>query len=96
MSTNISANVLKTWIIKNVGQELDAKEAQKYNIEDEYQEVAEELDVSMIDIEDFSDDLLAEFATLYVTEQDKKAEAKDKEQEKEEQTQVKDKNGAGV
>ena len=31
-----------------------------------------------------------------VTEQDKKAEAKDQEQEKEEQTQVKDKNGAGV
>ena len=96
MSTNINANVLNNWIVKHVGTDLTAKEAQKFGIEDEYTELAEELDVSTIDIEDFSDDLLAAFSVVYVTEQDKKAEAKDKEQEKEEQTAIKDKSGAGV
>ena len=96
MSTNINANVLNNWIVKNIGSDLTAKEAQKLGIEDEYYELAEEIDVQNIDIEDFSDDLLAEFAVLYTTEQEKETEAKDKEQEKEEQTQVKDKNGAGV
>lgn len=98
MSTSINANVLKNFIIKTVGNELTAKEAQKLGVEDEYQAAVEELDVNTLDIDDIiqDTDLYEQFATLYVTEKEQEAEAKDKEQEKEEQTQVKDKNGAGV
>ena len=96
MATNINANLLQNFIIKNVGKDLTAKEAQKLGIEDQYNLASEELDETIIDINDFTEDLLAEFSVLYVTEQDKKAQAKDKEQEKEENIAVKDKNGAGV
>ena len=96
MATNINANLLQNFIIKNVGKDLTAKEAQKLGIEDQYNLASEELDETIIDINDFTDDLLAEFSVLYVTEQEKKAQAKDKEQEKEENIAVKDKNGAGV
>ena len=98
MSTNINANVLKNFILKTVGTDLTAKEAQKLGVENEYQAAVEELDVNTLDLDDILDnnDLYEQFATLYVTEKDQKAEAKDKEQEKEEQTQIKDKNGAGV
>ena len=96
MATNINASLLQNFIIKNVGKDLTAKEAQKLGIEDQYNLASEELDETIIDINDFTDDLLAEFSVLYVTEQEKKAQAKDKEQEKEEQLQVKDKNNAGV
>lgn len=96
MATNINASLLQNFIIKNVGKDLTAKEAQKLGIEDQYNLASEELDETIIDINDFTDDLLAEFSVLYVTEQEKKAQAKDKEQEKEENIAVKDKNGAGV
>ncbi len=98
MSTNINANLLKNFIIKTVGNDLTAKEAQKLGIENEYQAAAEELDVNALDLDDIMQDvdLYEQFATLYTTEKDQKAEAKDKEKEKEEQTAVKDKNGAGV
>ena len=96
MATNINASLLQNFIIKNVGKDLTAKEAQKLGIEDQYNLASEELDETIIDINDFTEDLLAEFSVLYVTEQDKKAQAKDKEQEKEENIAVKDKNGAGV
>lgn len=96
MATNINASLLQNFIIKNVGKDLTAKEAQKLGIEDQYNLASEELDETIIDINDFTEDLLAEFSVLYVTEQEKKAQAKDKEQEKEENIAVKDKNGAGV
>lgn len=96
MSNNINANLLNNWILKNIGKDLTANEAQKFGVTNEYQDLVEELDDVTIDIDDFSDDLIAKFSVAYLEEQDKKAEAKDKEQEKEEQTQVKDKNGAGV
>lgn len=96
MSTNIDSNAFKSWLIQNVRNDLTAKEAQKFGVEEEFYELAEELDTVTIDIEDFSDDLLAKFSVAFVEEQEKKTEAKDKEQEKEEQRAVKDKNGAGV
>ncbi|MBQ7763901.1 hypothetical protein IJ384_00890 [bacterium] len=98
MSTNINANILKNFIIKSVGSELTAKEAQKLGIENEYKEAADELDVNMIDIDDIleNNDLYEQFATLYVNDKEEKAKAKDEEQEKEEQMAIKDKNGAGV
>ena len=74
MSTNINANVLKNFIIKTVGADkLTRNEAQKYDIDaNKYQEanIDEnnylELDEIMQD-----SDLYAQFATMYVEEQDK-------------------------
>ena len=94
MSTNINANVLKNFIIKTVGADkLTRNEAQKYDIEaNKYQEanIDEnnylELDEIMQD-----SDLYAQFATMYVEEQDKKSEAADDEKQKEEAAKVQDK-----
>ena len=98
MATNINANVLKQFIIKTVGADLTAREAQKLGIEKEFTNATEELDVNTIDFDDIiqDNDLYEQFATLYTTEKEQKAQTKDKEQEKEEQRAVKDKNGAGV
>ena len=98
MSTNINANVLKNFIIKTVGSNMTKQEAQKLGLENEYNSALEELDVNTIDLDDIIQDadLYEQFATLYTSEKEQKAEAKDKEQEKEEQRTVKDKNGAGV
>ncbi len=94
MSTNINANVLKNFIIKTVGADkLTRNEAQKYDIDaNKYQEanIDEnnylELDEIMQD-----SDLYAQFATMYVEEQDKKSEAADDEKQKEEAAKVQDK-----
>ena len=57
MSTNIHSHVLESWIRKTIkGDELTSKMAQSLGVEDEYTELAEELDVTKIDIDDFSDD----------------------------------------
>ena len=94
MSTNINANVLKNFIIKTVGADkLTRNEAQKYDIDaNKYQEanIDEnnylELDEIMQD-----SDLYAQFATMYVEEQDKESEAADDEKQKEEAAKVQDK-----
>ena len=94
MSTNINSNVLKNFIIKTVGADkLTRNEAQKYDIDaNKYQEanIDEnnylELDEIMQD-----SDLYAQFATMYVEEQDKKSEAADDEKQKEEAAKVQDK-----
>ena len=94
MSTNINANVLKNFIIKTVGADkLTRNEAQKYDIDaNKYQEanIDEnnylELDEIMQD-----SDLYAQFATMYVEEQDKKSEAADDEKQKKEAAKVQDK-----
>ena len=98
MSTNINTTLFQNFVRNQVGGDgvLSAKEAQKLGIEEQYQVASEELDEANIDMNDFTDDLLAEFAVLYNEEQDKKTQAKDKEQEKEEQVAVKSKNEAGV
>ena len=96
MSTGINTTLLQNFILKTVGSDLTANEAQKLGVEDQYFAASEELDETNIDINDFSDDLLAEFATLYVEERDKKSEAKEQEKQKEEQVAVKGKNGTGV
>ena len=96
--TQINPNQLKQFILKAVGTSLDKNEAKKKKKEKEYNAIADEQDVNNIEIDDIIEDtdLYEQFATLYVTEQDKKAEAKDKEQEEKEQTKVKDKNKSGV
>lgn len=100
MSANINANILKNFIVKTIGAShltenqahkvgIDAKEFEEANLdENNYLELDEILQDS---------DLYEKFATMYVEEQDKKAETnKEKEKEKEEQAKVKDKNESGV
>ena len=98
MNTNINTSLLKTFILEKVGDKLNADEAQKLKITDEYENLAEELDQTEIHFEDIvqDEDLYEQFAVLYTEEKEQKAAAKDKEAEKEEQNKVQDKNQAGV
>lgn len=90
MSNNISTSVLKKFILEKVGNQLTKREAQELNIKDSYNNVAEELDENNLYIEDVLDSsLFEEFATLYVTDMEKKQEAKNKEKEKEETRVIK-------
>ena len=94
MSTNINANVLKNFIIKTVGADkLTKNEAQRYDIkQDKFDEAnADENNYLELDeiIED--SDLYAQFATMYIDEQDKKSESADEEKQKEEAAKVQDK-----
>ena len=94
MSTNINANVLKNFIIKTVGADkLTRNEAQKYDIDaNKYQEanIDEKNYLELDEIMQYSD-VYAQFATMYVEEQDKKSEAADDEKQKEEAAKVQDK-----
>ena len=98
MSKVINENLLANFIIKSVGSTMTFNEAQKLGIEDEYQELAEEKDTNILDFNEIlqDSDLYEQFATLYVTDKEQKAQAKDKEQEKEEQIAVASKNKAGI
>lgn len=98
MSTNISENVLKNFIVKTVGTSMTVDEAKKLGVEKEFQAVTEEKDEVLLDFNEIIQDadLYEQFATLYVNEKEQKAQAKDKEQEKEEQIAVKGKKGTGI
>ena len=98
MATSINPHILKQFIIKTVGADLTAKEAQKLGFENEFAAAVEDLDENSLDLNDVlqDNDLYEQFATLYTTEKEQKTQAKDKEQEKEDQRAVKNKNGAGV
>lgn len=78
MSTNINTNDLKTWLFKQIRNDLTVDEAKKFGVEKEFETVAEELDVNTLDLDDVikDTDLYEQFATLYIAEQDKKADAK--------------------
>ena len=92
MSTEVNANVLKTFLSNNLGiRKLDQNQAQKYDIDsDKYAEV--DKDENGIEIDEIlqDSDLYEQFATLYLEEQDK-ANSADAEKEKEEEAKVKDK-----
>ncbi len=92
MSTEVSANVLKTFLANNLGiRKLDQNQAQKYDIDaDKYAEV--DTDENGIEIDEIlqDSDLYEQFATLYLEEKDKENTV-NTEQEKEEETKVKDK-----
>lgn len=98
MSTNINANVLKNFIINIGANHLTRTQAQKYDIDDKAFQEANIDENNYLELDEIlnNDELYAQFATMYVEEQDKKAETADKEKQKEEQAKVKDKNGAGV
>ena len=94
MSTNINANVLRNFIVKTIGADkLTRNEAQRYDIDaDKYQEANID-ENNYLDLDEIMDDsdLYAQFATMYVDEQDKKSEAVDEEKQKEEAAKVQDK-----
>lgn len=100
MSATINANILKNFIIKTIGgDKLDKHEAQRLDIDQSEFAKADHDENSFLDLDEMlgDKDLYAQFATLYVEEQEKEsAEAKSEDQEKEEQTRIKDKNEAGV
>ena len=99
MSAHINANILKNFIVKTIGADkLAHNKAQSFNIDNDKFEEANENDNNYLEIDEILDnkDLYEQFATMYVEEQDKKAEEKDAEKEKEENNKVKDKNGAGA
>ena len=99
MSAQINASVLKNFIVKTIGADkLTAKHAQDYNIgKNEFNEANKD-ENNYLELDEIleNSDLYEQFATLFVEDCEKKAEAKDSEKEKEENTKVKDKNGAGV
>ena len=92
MSTEVSANVLKTFLSNNLGiRKLDQNQAQKYDIDaDKYTEV--DKDENGIEIDEIlqDSDLYEQFATMYLEEKDK-ASGVGAEKEKEEEAKVKDK-----
>ena len=92
MSTEVNANVLKTFLSNNLGiRKLDQNQAQKYDIDaDKYAEV--DKDENGIEIDEIlqDSDLYEQFATIYLEEKDKASSA-DAEKEKEEEAKVKDK-----
>ena len=92
MSTEVSANVLKSFLANDLGiRKLDQNQAQKYDIDaDKYAEV--DKDENGIEIDEIlqDSDLYEQFAALYLEEQDK-AKGPEAEKEKEEEAKVKDK-----
>lgn len=99
MSANINANVLKNFIIKQIGaNHLTEKTAQKAGISKDQFAEANVDENKYLELDEIlqDNDLYEQFATLYVAEQDDKRAAKDEEAEKKEQTEIKGKNGAGV
>ena len=98
MSTIINQNQLKSFILDKIGTKLDKQEAEKLNLKNEYSELAEDIDVEELEIDDVLDNenLYEQFAVLYTEEKEQKQSVKDLEKEKEEQTKVKDKNKSGV
>jgi hypothetical protein len=98
MSTNINSNILKNWIIKNIGVKMSSQEARELGLEKEYKDLASEVDNNSIELDDILNDvnMYEQFAVLYTNEKEQSATVKDKEREKEEQLAVKDKNKAGV
>ncbi len=98
MSAHISANVLKNFISKTIGgDKIALNRANHFDINRNKVEEINENDNNYIEIDEILDDkdLYAQFATMFVEEQETKNE-KDKEKEKEEQYKIKDKNGAGT
>ena len=99
MSAQINANLLKNFIVKTIGADrLTDKQAQKYGVDRNDFIEANKDENSYLELDEILEDsgLYEQFATLFVEEREKTADAKDADKEKEEKTKVKDKNGAGV
>lgn len=97
MSAQINANVLKNFIVKTIGADkITHDQARKYDVDNDKFEEANDNDNNYLELDEILDDkdLYAQFATMYVEDQDKKADTADAEKEKEEKLKVKDKSGA--
>ncbi len=91
MSTNVNTNVLKNFILDKMnGAALAKFEARELDVKDEKFAAADVDENGELEIDEILEDkdLYAHFATMYVEEEDNKANAKDKEQEKEEQRRI--------
>ena len=91
MPTTVNADILREFIVRQIdGNKLEKYEASDLDIDaDLFKEADADKDgtLSLDEIED-NEELYELFATMYVAEEDKKAEAKDKEKQKEEQVPV--------
>ena len=98
MSNNIDLSMLKRFIRDKVDVRMDKREAQELGMQKEFAEAIEDVDTNELEIDDIleNDDLVAKFAVMQQTEEEKRQEAKDKETEKEEQKRVQDKNDTGM
>lgn len=98
MSNNIDLSMLKRFIRDKVDVRMDKREAQELGMQKEFAEAIEDVDTNELEIDDIleNDDLVAKFAVMQQTEEEKRQEAKDKEREKEEQKRVQDKNDTGM
>ncbi len=94
MSANINANVLRNFIVKTLGgDKLMNHQAQKYGVDGNKFAEANVDENAYLDLDEILDnkDLYAQFATMYVEEQDKDSADIDKERQKEEALKVQDK-----
>ena len=101
MSAQINnENAFRNFLVHNFGgDKLTKTQAHKFGIDnDKFEELNDDNNLYLeLDDEILKDgDLYAQFATMYIDAQEKKAESKDHDKEKEEQNKVKDKNGAGA
>ena len=90
--------MLKRFIRDKVDVRMDKREAQELGVQKEFAEAIDDVDTNELEIDDIleNEDLVAKFAVMQQTEENKKQEAKDKETEKEEQRKVQDKNDTGM
>ena len=94
--TNINANILKNFIVKNLGvYHLTRQDAIKNGIDTKMFAEANTDENNYLEINEILDneDLYEQFATMFVQEQENKT-VKDKDKEKEEQSKVTDKSNA--
>ena len=97
MSTQVSTNILKNFLVNDLGiRKLDQNQAQKYDInKDDFEEA--DVDSNGLDIDEIlQSDLYEQFATLYVESKEDKDNTKYAEKEKEEQEKVDKKGGSGA
>ena len=101
MSAHIeNQNAFRSFLVQRFGgDKLTESQARKFDIDSDKFEDINDNDNNYIELDSEilkDDDLYEQFATLFVEEQDKKADKKDADREKEEQTKVSSKNGAGA
>ena len=99
MSAHINTNLLTNFIKRTIGGDrLTHEKANRFSVDNNDFKDFDSNDSNFIEIDEILDnkDLYEQFATLFVEEQDKKADEKDAEKEKEEANKVKDKSGAGA
>lgn len=84
MSTNVSSNVLKTFILSKIGGDtMDRLEAKNLKVDDDAFMEADLDESDDLDIDEImdNDDLYEHFATMFVEEEEKRT-TKDEEEEK--------------